>query len=758
MAISFPFFCRASFVAPPRFVVLFLFLGLSAHSLQSQECGVEISPQLARQIQPIHEQYLQWKSAGGHHRAGIAISMVPVQLHIIRSTAGIGGVDPADLLEALERVNEIYYEAGLHFFPCAAINYIDNDAYTSLDMSEEAAMTATDYENNVINIYVADTVTSGAASLCGYAYFPGGPDVIVLATACALNGSTFEHEIGHYYFLFHTHETFYDPELVDGSNCLTAGDLICDTPADPTLAGANLSNGGCQYIGTATDGNGDLYVPDPSNIMSYSLKECRTHFSDDQIDEIQWCHSTYRAYLTPCGVVPISADFYHSATQACLAGFTVDFSDVSQGPVSTRTWDFGDGNNSTLPFPSHTYAAPGVYTVTLTVSDGISSEVATKTDLVKVGAVSVPYSEGFEGATLGFLSLAHSFRNDLSVGTDAAHTGLQGLIFEGAPDNVSPYFITPSNATAFVDGWNPLYRSRATLCVDGTNFTTLQLEFDYRQLHGFNDNYTNFQVLVNGTGVSGVYQPNGADGVWDHPVISLNPYAGTVFTITFEGSHKYDKDFNVSWGNATFVDNIQISGDMALPVQWLSFDAVQDQRDALLSWNTAEEGEESFFELMRSVDLDVWEEIAELPSKAVDQDLASYDFRDRLIHTLPGDWVYYQLRQRDASGRTSLSEVVELRIRRDHLPALSVFPNPISDGSLQIELARVAQGGQLEIRNSLGQSVFTRQIVPDRGLPSGTDSPGTYELEIPVAHLAPGAYHCIWTSGEGVLAQPFLRQ
>ncbi|WP_345006113.1 PKD domain-containing protein, partial [Snuella lapsa] len=49
----------------------------------------------------------------------------------------------------------------------------------------------------------------------------------------------------------------------------------------------------------------------------------------------------------------------------------VDFtgSGTNAGPNSTYYWDFGDGNNSALQNPSHTYAAGGDYTVTLTITD-----------------------------------------------------------------------------------------------------------------------------------------------------------------------------------------------------------------------------------------------------------------------------------------------------------------------------------------------------------------------------------------------------
>ena len=53
---------------------------------------------------------------------------------------------------------------------------------------------------------------------------------------------------------------------------------------------------------------------------------------------------------------------------------TVSFTDRStrgagKSPIATRHWDFGDGRTSSERNPSHRYAAPGPYTVTLTVTD-----------------------------------------------------------------------------------------------------------------------------------------------------------------------------------------------------------------------------------------------------------------------------------------------------------------------------------------------------------------------------------------------------
>jgi PKD repeat protein len=57
---------------------------------------------------------------------------------------------------------------------------------------------------------------------------------------------------------------------------------------------------------------------------------------------------------------PVTAAF----TVQPLGGQTVQFINQSSGAVS-YLWDFGDGTNSGEVSPSHTYSAPGVYTVTL---------------------------------------------------------------------------------------------------------------------------------------------------------------------------------------------------------------------------------------------------------------------------------------------------------------------------------------------------------------------------------------------------------
>jgi len=105
------------------------------------------------------------------------------------------------------------------------------------------------------------------------------------------------HHLGHTFGLKNTYdrETI---ELVDGSNCLTTGDLLCDTPADPfqqpisnaTIEEQLLIDQGllvtsfispsCEFVYEIKDPNGEYYQPDMGNIMSGY--PCKCGFTQDQ--------------------------------------------------------------------------------------------------------------------------------------------------------------------------------------------------------------------------------------------------------------------------------------------------------------------------------------------------------------------------------------------------------------------------------------------------------------------------------------------
>ncbi len=77
-------------------------------------------------------------------------------------------------------------------------------------------------------------------------------------------------------------------------------------------------------------------------------------------------------------VTVMTADFTATPTNG-NAPLLVNFTDVSVGSVTNRSWDFGDGNTSGDVNPSHTYSNAGIYSVTLTVSGPSGSSVTNLT-------------------------------------------------------------------------------------------------------------------------------------------------------------------------------------------------------------------------------------------------------------------------------------------------------------------------------------------------------------------------------------------
>jgi hypothetical protein len=89
----------------------------------------------------------------------------------------------------------------------------------------------------------------------------------------------------------HTFDTAPGAELVNESNCATAGDLLCDTPADINPAPSS----GCPWNLPTTDTNGDFYTPIVGNIMSYH--QCKTGFTIEQLNQILNYYLAARTYL-----------------------------------------------------------------------------------------------------------------------------------------------------------------------------------------------------------------------------------------------------------------------------------------------------------------------------------------------------------------------------------------------------------------------------------------------------------------------------
>ena len=222
---------------------------------------------------------------------------LPMTIHLVHRSDGTGGLTLDLLKNAMQDLNQRWLQVGVQFFIYGEIDHINNDTYFKVpnDQASQDALRQINVVANTINVYFTNLV-----DICGQANFTANAaQGVLLDINCMGAGyylmvdlAAFAHEVGHYFDLYHTHETWPDSngnptkvECPSGSNCSTAGDFLCDTPADPNLH----SQYSCVYDNsdpTPPKCDNTPYNPPVNNLMSYSWRNCRDEFTPNQISKI----------------------------------------------------------------------------------------------------------------------------------------------------------------------------------------------------------------------------------------------------------------------------------------------------------------------------------------------------------------------------------------------------------------------------------------------------------------------------------------
>jgi len=245
-------------------------------------------------------------------RDGLAIkreiSYVPVKFHLVADNDGLGRADIEDVLDQLCALNIEFEDTGLEFYIDNGFNLINNSrVYESPTESTSVAEMIRQRRrvgSNSLNVFITLNAREGErenGTVLGFYAIEN--DWIVIRRNQIGNGeNTLAHEIGHYFSLRHPHAGWEnDPweesrhgnpvlinrvngvqiELVDGSNCDTAGDQLCDTPPDYNFG--LLWDSSCPPFNLVVqDRNRDTIVPQQNNYMSYFIGCGPYEFTSDQ--------------------------------------------------------------------------------------------------------------------------------------------------------------------------------------------------------------------------------------------------------------------------------------------------------------------------------------------------------------------------------------------------------------------------------------------------------------------------------------------
>ena len=160
-----------------------------------------------------------------------------------------------------------------------------------------------------------------------------------------------------------------------------------------------------------------------------------------------------------------------------------------------------------------------------------------------------------------------------------------------------------------------------------------------------------------------------------------------------------------------------------LPVELVSFDAKLIQNNnALLTWTTASEKNNSHFDIQRSEDGKDFSKIGEVKGKGDFTTQSKYDFTDKNV---ANGTHYYRLRQVDFDGKNEMSQVVSVSVNKN--VKIKIYPNPTSD-KLFIQTENVSSGrqnteGLVSVIDQLGRVVLSYKTVPTEinisALPAG---------------------------------------
>lgn len=418
--------------------------------------------------------------------------------------------------------------------------------------------------NKYLNIFVCGDI-GGAA---GYTYQPNswiGTNmkngiwilhnyVSSIGTGSVGTSRALTHEVGHWFNLAHTWGNDNNPGVACGS------DNVSDTPQTRGVTSCNLNENFCGPRANV------------ENYMDYSY--CSKMFTAGQVTRMRtaatgstggrsnlWTTSNLAATGADGNAGLCKADFSTLKTEICV-GETITFTDESYNAVSGWNWTFQGGSpaNSSSQSPSVTYNTPGVYTVTLTATDGASSDDEVKTAFITVFPQSeaLPFYEGFEDLSTfsGSRWIINNVgaNNTWEVTNTAGNTGVKSAKLPNygqASGNVDELISSPVDLSG----------------ITSATGVTLSFRYAYRKRQSSNDDYLKVfltnncgdtwdqrktmhgSTLSNLTSTS-AYTPAQADWQTVHMTNVTSAYWVENFRFKFR--------FEADGGNNCFIDDINI--------------------------------------------------------------------------------------------------------------------------------------------------------------------------------------------------------
>ncbi len=423
-------------------------------------------------------------------------------------------------------------------------------------------------------------------------------------------------------------------------------------------------------------------------------------------------------------------------------------------------WDLdGDGqSDDTLANPVFVYQQPGLYTVSLKVSD----ESAFVRQIEILPAPLLPYTADFEVSGQGFYPqvLTPSFLPDAQrtwewgscdpqkplfgdsalrtlVGTGSWHTSLvqdHGLFTRYALESPPFDLSGVENDLLFSFDFRAAFGEGAGMHVQYSTDRGLSWQLLGEALRQGPEDWYDDEMVP---GLD--YQPGwsltsdtGQTPSIHYPSLLLNDFRGEPdFRMRFVVGTDYDS------GPGVQLDNFQLilQETDPLPVRWLEFTAQVEQTDRVrLRWQTASEQFNAGFTVEMRTDPDTsFRALSFVEGAGTTAQPQRYDY---LTAALPDGTYWFRLRQEDFDGKTDYS--IPRRVRMGNtLAAVPFFqPNPaVHHTTLHFYLTSPQATTVVQLFDAVGRLQGQWQVKEA--------SAGWQSFEIPAAQLPPGWYTCL---------------
>jgi hypothetical protein len=192
-------------------------------------------------------------------------------------------------------------------------------------------------------------------------------------------------------------------------------------------------------------------------------------------------------------------------------------------------------------------------------------------------------------------------------------------------------------------------------------------------------------------------------------------------------------------------------GQVILPVELISFDAVMNANNAILTWTTLSEYNTDYFAVERSTDGVHYNQVGIVGSSGNATSASNYFFTDYAINELAVNIVYYRLRVVAFDHTFSYSDVRLLNVNgTSSSDFIAIYPNPFLD-EIQVLWNSPTEGtSTFQMTDVTGRILIEKQIAVSQG--------SNHLLLHDFSVLNAGVYFLSIISGKEILTEKVLKE